>query len=90
MIGAEIDRSQLLDDVAGARALDGELGVAVARELDFGIEAVLRADVLEVLLLVGGVDAEEVVVVGDFVDQDVVDEAAVVVQQAGVVGLAES
>ena len=45
---------------------------------------------LEILVLIGGVDAEEVVVVGDFVNQDVVDEAAVIVEQAGVVGLAES
>ena len=74
----------------GARALHRDLRVALARELDFGIEAVLRADVLEILLLVGGVDAEEVVVVGHLVDQDVVDEAAVLVEQAGVVGLAES
>ncbi len=49
---------------------------------------VVRQDVLEILLLVGGVDAEEIVVVGDFVDQDVVDETAVLVEQAGILGLA--
>jgi hypothetical protein len=83
----KVDRRQLLHRGAGLRALDGELRVAVAREIDYGIEAVVGADVLEILVLVGGVDAEEVVVVGNLVDQDVVDEAAVVVEQAGVVGL---
>ena len=50
----------------------------------------LRADVLEILLLIGGVDAQEIVVVGDFVDQNVVDESAVLVKQPGVVRLAPS
>ena len=68
--------------------LDGDLRVALAREFDLGVEVVLRRDVLEILVLVGGVDAEEVVIVRDFVHQDVVDEAAVVVEQAGVVRLA--
>ena len=87
----EIDRRQFLKRVARACGpWIGELRVAVARELHFGVEAVLRADVLEILFLVGGVDAEEVVIVGDFVDQDVVHEAAMLVEQAGVVRLARS
>ena len=45
------------------------------------------ADVLEILFLVGGVHAQEVVVVGHLVHQDVVHEAAVLVEQPGVVRL---
>ena len=86
---ARSDRRQLLQRRQRLRTLDRELRVAVARELHFGVEAVLRADVLEILVLIGGVDAEEVVVVGDFVDQDVVHEAAVLVEQAGVMRLAD-
>ena len=44
---------------------------------------------LVILLLVGGVDAQEEVVVGHFVDQNVVYEAAVGVKQPGVVRLAD-
>jgi len=44
--------------------------------------------VLEILLLVGGVDAQEVVVLGDLVDQDIVYEPAVLVEQPGVARLA--
>ena len=44
-------------------------------------------DVLEVLFLVGGVDAEEVMIVRDLVHQDVVDEAAVLVEQPGILRL---
>jgi hypothetical protein len=43
--------------------------------------------VLEILILIRGVDAEEEGIVRDFVDQDVVDEAAVFVEQAGVMRL---
>src|SRR5579885_1030339 len=86
--GGEIDRRQRLQRGACARALDGELRVAVGGELDGGREAVMCADVLEILFLIAGVDAEEEVIVRDLVDEDVVDEAAVLVEKAGVVGLA--
>ena len=45
------------------------------------------ADVLEILLLVRGVDAEEEGIVRHFVDQDIVHEAAVFIKQAGVLRL---
>ena len=64
------------------------LRVAVAGEFHLRVEAVVRADVLEILFLVRGVDAQEIVVVGHLVHQDVVDEAAVLVEQAGIVRLA--
>src|SRR5579883_40610 len=85
--GGEVDGRQLLQRGAGAGALDGELRVAIGGELDGCVEAIVRADVLEVLVLIAGVDAEEEVIAGDLVDEDVVDEAAVLVEEAGVVGL---
>ena len=69
------------------RALDGDLAVAVAGELDGGIEAVMRAYVLEILLLVGGVDAKEEIVGGHFVHQNIVHEAAMLIEQPGVMRL---
>src|SRR5580700_1282903 len=41
-----------------------------------------------ILFLVGGVDAQKVVVAGDFMDQHVVHEAAMLVEQSGVLDLA--
>ena len=37
------------------------------------------SDVLEILVLIGGVDAEEVMIVGDLVHQDIVHKTAVLV-----------
>ena len=73
----------------GFGSLDGDLCVALAVILHHGVKAVLGYDVFEILILIGGVDAEEIMIVGDLVHQDIVDEAAVFVEQAGVVGLAE-
>ena len=69
--------------------MNGELGEARAGVFDGGFETIIREDVFVILVLIGGVDAQEVVFVGDFVDQDVVDESAVSVEQRGILGLAE-
>jgi hypothetical protein len=74
---------------ARLRALDGDLARSGRWSIPPGVEAVVRADVLEILLLVGGVDAQEEMVVGHFVDQDVVHEPAVLVEQAGIMRLAD-
>jgi hypothetical protein len=73
----------------GFRPLDGDLRVAVAIVFDDGVAMVLRGDVLEILILIGGVDAEEVVILGHLVHQDVVHKTAVLVEQARVVRLAD-
>ena len=86
--GGQIGGGELLQRGARVRTLDGDLRVVVARQADLGVEVVVRPDVLEILLLVGGVDAQEIVVVGDFVDQHVVDESAVLVEQARILDLA--
>ncbi len=54
-----------------------------------GVEFIGAADVLEILLLVGGVDAKEEVIVRHLVHQDVVHESAVLIEQAGVLRLAD-
>ena len=45
------------------------------------------SDVFVILILIRRVDAQEVVIVGDFVDQDVVDESAVSRRAAPNIGL---
>ena len=89
--GGEFDGRNLLQRFERVRALHGDLGVLIACKLHLGVEAFffLRGyDVVVVFLLIGGVDADEDKVVRDFVDQDVVDESAVFVKQAGVMSLA--
>ncbi len=49
----------------------------------------MRGDMLVVFVLIGRVDAQEEMIVGDLVDQDVVDESAVLVQQARIMRLAD-
>ena len=83
----EIGAGQLLQSRWRLGPLNRQLRVTIACKLHFGVSLVQRGDVLEILILIGGVDAEEVVIVGHFVDQDVVDESAVLVQQAGVMRL---
>ena len=71
-----------------ARAVNGHLRVLIAGEFDDGFKLVQVADMLEILLLIGGVHADEYVVIGDFVDQDVVYKTAVLVEQSGILRLA--
>ncbi len=54
-----------------------------------GMWPMLLADPGDVLLAGAGVDDDEVVVVGELVEDDVVDEGAVGVEHGGVVGLAD-
>ena len=78
---------QLLQRVERARALDRELAVAIAREIDGCLEPTGRRDVLVIFVLVGGVNAQEVAVGCDLVDKNIVDKSAVLVKQAGILGL---
>ena len=88
--GAEVGGGELLEGLGGAGALDGELGVVIAEvvDVDAGHVADLLADPLEVFFAGAGVDDDEEVVVGELVDDDVVDEGAVGVEHGGVLGLA--
>ncbi len=70
-------------------SLNRDLSIAGAGKIHFAIESVVRQDVFEIFLLVGRIHAEEVGIVSYLVDQNVVDETAVFVEQAGVVGLAD-
>ena len=85
----QVNVGEFLYDAGGERSLDGELGEARAGVFDGGVETIVGDDVFVILILIGGVDAQEVVIVGDFVDQDVVDETAVSIEQRRILGLAE-
>ena len=47
----------------------------------------MRANVLEILILIARIDAEEVVRVGNFVNQQVIDEGALLGHQPGIMRL---
>ena len=66
-----------------------DLSVTFAGEIDHAVPGVGVADVLEILVLIGGVHAQKIVVVRDLVHQDVVDKTAVLVEQSGIVRLAD-
>src|SRR4029077_2254839 len=70
---------ELLEGRLRARTMNGHLRISVAGEFDHGLKLVEVADMLEILLLIGGVYADEYVVIGDLVDQDIVYKTAVLV-----------
>ena len=72
----------------GLGPLDGEQRVFVADVLHLGVELVVLDDPGKVAVLIGGVDAEEEAVVGEPVNEQVVDEAAALVEQTRVLRLA--
>ena len=67
--------------------MDRDLGVACARVLNGCLKVVCAYDVVEVFVLVGGVDANEVLVVSYFVHKNVVNKTAVFIQQPTVLDL---
>ncbi len=67
--------------------LHGELRVTRPGVFNGRVETVVGGDVLVILVLIRRVDAQEIMIVRDFVDQDVVDESAVFIQQRRVLGL---
>ena len=69
--------------------MNRKLGVARARVFDSRIEMVLLGNMLVILILIRGVDAQEVMIVGNFVDQNIIDETTVRIEQSRVLGLAE-
>ncbi len=82
----EID-DQLLQRRRTIRPLDGDLRIADTGILYLCIEFVVRDDVFEILLLVRSIHANEKMIIGDFVNQNVVDKAAMLVQQPGIMSL---
>ncbi len=76
--GGEIDRRQALHNRRGLRPLHGDQGITIGGVHDrhlAGLRRVLR-DPGVVLLDVRGVDDEQIVLLGEAVDQHVVDECA--------------
>ena len=87
--GVELRWRELLQDFSGARALNRELRVARSGVFNRRVELIVGDDVLIVVVLISGVDAEQIVRVRDFVDQEVVHKSAARGHQAGVMGLAD-
>ena len=81
--------SEVLQDFLCARALNRQLRIARAGVFDLCVKFVVGDDVREVGVLVAGIDAQQVVRVGDFVDEQVVNESAARGHQAGIMGLAD-
>ena len=77
-----------LEGAQGSRSLNGKLRVAFARIFDLCADGIVRAYMLEVLILVAGVYAKKVVRVGNFVHEQIVDERALCGHQAGILRLA--
>jgi hypothetical protein len=86
--GCEIGPGQFLKRRESPRALDGQLSIVVAHEFHARIEPIRRADMRKILFLVGCVDAEEIMILRHFVNQDIVYYPAVRVQQRRVLRLA--
>ena len=87
---AQVGLGQLGQRILGPRPLDRELGVVVAVVADVhaGEGAHLGADPLVVLLAGAGVDDQQVVVVAEFVHQDVVDKRSLGIEHGRVLRLA--
>ena len=85
--GAQVHRCQPLKDGGRARPLQRQLGIVVAGVIHFSLESILRLDVREILLAIGSVDADEVMSIGELVDDNVIHEGALLGEQGGVLRL---
>ena len=79
--GSEIGIRQLAEDEGRERALNRQLRVPRAGVFNGRLKTVVGDNMPVVFILIGRVDAQEVIIGGDFVDQDVVDKASVAVEQ---------
>ena len=88
---AQVHLGQFGQRLLRARSLDGELRVVVAVVADVhaGEGSDLGANPLVVLLAGAGVDDQQIVVVAEFVDQDVVDECSLGIEHGRVLRLAD-
>ena len=82
--GREVDIGQTLEYLLGERALDGELPDIVTAILKDGTSCVVRLAPRPVLLDVGCIDHEQVLLFFVVVDEEVVDDTALFVGEAGV------
>src|SRR5262249_41027850 len=87
--GRELDRRELLKRCKRARPLNRKLSAGLARVVALGVVFIGRRDVFVVLFLVGGIAAKEVMMARHLVDQDVVHEAAMLIQESRVLSLSD-
>src|SRR5262249_9082022 len=68
--------------------LNRNLGISLACELHISINSIVSTYVSEVAFLVGGIHANEEIILGNFMNKDVVRKPAVVVEKPRIVDLA--
>ena len=78
---------EALQDAQRLRPLDRELRIALARIFNLRARAIVRANMLEVLILIARVDAQKIVRVGNLVHEQIVDKSALLGHQSGVLRL---
>ncbi len=86
--GGQVDVHQRLHSLQRLRALDGDLRIAVAGVLDLNVAGLVLQNPADVLVPVGGVDAQHVPPLVETVHQQVVHERALRIHEAGIVDLA--
>ena len=80
---------QLLESFERAGSLHGDLRIARTGIFHRAIELVVGGNVLKIFILIRRINAQEIVIVGDLVDQNIVDEAAMFVKQPRILRLAD-
>ena len=75
-------RRQLLQRFERAWSLNRDLRVARTGVFYLAVELVIAGDVLIILILIGGIHAQEKMIVRHLMHQDVIHETAVLVEQS--------
>src|ERR1700683_2541865 len=90
VVADRIERTwrKLLQNFRCVWALNRELRIARAGVFHFRVELVVRDDMLKIVVLVPGIDAEQIMRVREFVDQQIVNERAPGSHQPRIVRLA--
>ena len=89
-LGDGLAAGELLQDVLGLGALDGDGGPIAGDDGHFGVVVFdLRVEMLQVLVRVGGVDHQQIPVLLEAVEVGIVHRAAVLIGDDGVLGLVQ-
>src|SRR5467141_3047907 len=85
--GLERHFREALQDSQRLRALNGKLRIALTGIFDSCASAIVRANVLEILILITRIHAKEIVRARNFVHEQIVHEGALLGHQPGIVRL---
>ena len=78
--GLERNGGEALQDLLGARAFGSPVANSAAGVFDFGVKLVVGDDVVEISVLIAGIDAQQIVRVRNFMDEQIVNEAPDVIR----------